>query len=203
MAIENIVKIVNHYAEGLAKVIDRRKQWLDKYKEVRDHLKEIAANLNEQATYNPGFFVDTNHAYNEATNGTCASMPSLTFRCGEMPLQVSFKNAAGDRKEYVEEGFHITFTPTITGQILVLLLPHYSNLFGEKPEYMNVAVLDNPAKLTNDALDELIGTAISAAFYTSFTGQVDLQQKEIHESQKQYQHTPIGFKRYESTEKVK
>ena len=203
MSMENILSVVNRYEEGYKKVIDRRSMWLEMHKEVRAHLKEIAVYLNENAAYKPGFFVDTNHAYNEATNGTCASMPSLTFRCGSMPLDVSFKSASGDKKEYDEEGFHLLFTPTITGQVLVLLSPHYSMLFGEKPEYVNLAVIDSPAVLTPDTIDKIVAGAIGKAYYSSFTGMTDLQEQEMHESQKQYQHSPIGFKRYDSTEKVK
>ncbi len=201
--IDLILKITDRYAEGLKGVLDRRSQWLNHHKEVRDHLKEIAAVLNEKASYKPNYFVDTNHAFSEEINGTCANLPSLTFRCGEMPLDLSFKNAMGERKEYTEQGFYITFTPVITGQIIVLLLPHYSPLIGEKPEYINIAVIDHPENLTPDAIDQIIARGMEMAYYSSFTGMMDQQKLELHEQENQRPHTPIGFKRYESTEKVK
>lgn len=200
---DKILDIANRYAVGLKEVEERRANWLDHYKEVREHLMAIATYLNEKADYKPGFFVDINHAYNEDINGTCAKLPSLTLRSGDMPMNVSFKNASGARKEYTEEGFYIIFTPTLTGQILVLLQPHYSTATGERPEYVNIAVVDNPGQLTNDVVDQLVARAIEEAFYTSFTGLVALQHKEMEESQKQYRPEPIGFKRYESTEKIK
>ena len=203
MAFENILAVVDSYAEGLKKVMSRRGHWLEKHKEVRDHLKEIATFLAEKSAYKPGFFVDVNHAYNEPSNGTCASLPSLTLRSGPMSLDVTFKNASGEKKEYMEEGFHLTLTPTITGQILILLLPHYSILFTERPEYMTLAVIDDPAMLTPDAVDQIVEKAINTAFYSSFTGMAELRHREADGGQKQYQHAPIGFKRYESTEKVK
>ncbi len=201
--IETILNVANKYADGLKSVLERRQQWLDHHKEVRDHLKEIASELNEKAAYKPGFYVDTNHAFNEEINGTCADLPSLTFRCGDYPLDLSFKNAAGERRDYVEEGFYITFTPIITGQVIVLLLPHYSKLVSEKPEYINLAVIDHPEKLVPEAIDQLIARGMEMAFYTSFTGMVERQKMEIHETENQHMHAPIGFKRYESTEKVK
>lgn len=200
---EKILEVANRYAQGRKEVEERRSRWLEHYKEVREHLAAIATTLNEKADYKPGFFVDVNHAYNEEINGTCAKMPSLSFRSGDMPLNISFKNANGERKEYTEEGFYIVFTPTITGQILVMLQPHYSTATSQRPEYEHIAMVDDPAQLTNDIIDQLIARGMEAAYYSSFTGMVALQQKELEESQKQqYRPTPIGFKRYESTEKV-
>ncbi len=201
--LENILNAANKYADGLKNVMDRRTQWLASHKTVHDHLLEIAKYLNEKALYNPGFYVDTNHAFNEEINGTCAAMPSLTFRSGAMPLNIVFKNAGGDKREYVEEGFHITFTPTIIGQIVVLLAPHYSSLSTEKPGYLDLAVIENPAALTAEVIQQIIGRGIEIAFYSSFTGMVEQQQKLNSEDQKKFEHTPIGFKRYESSEKVK
>lgn len=199
---DKILEVANRYAQGQKEVEERRSAWLDHYKEVRTHLVAIATFLNEKAEYKPGFFVDVNHAYNEEINGTCARLPSLSFRSGDMPLNVSFKNAVGERKEYTEEGFYIVFTPTLTGQVLVLLQPHYSTSTGERPEYVNIAVIDNPGQLTNDIIDQLIARGMEEAYYTSFTGMVAQQHKELEESQKQYRPAPIGFKRYESTEKI-
>ena len=200
---DNILNTANKYAIGFKNVNERRGQWLEKHKEVKEHLKSIAAALNAQASYNPGFFVDTNHAFNEEINGTCANMPSLTFRSGAMPLNIIFKNAAGERKEYVEEGFHISFIPTINGQVLILLLPHYSTLNNEKPEYIDLAVIDSPDNLTPDLIDQVIARGMEIAYYTSFTGMMEKQQKAQASEEKTYEHAPIGFKRYESTEKVK
>jgi hypothetical protein len=196
-----ILDIANLYAKGLAGVDSRRSQWLEKYKEVSSHLKEIATYLNEHAAYKPGYFVDTSYAYNEEINGTCAKIPSVTFRSGVMPMNVSFKSASAEKKEYTEAGFHLTFMPTITGQVLVLLLPHSTSLDKEKPEEIHLAVVDNPSALTMNDLDTIIQKAMKMAFYSSFTGMVELQEQEIHKVQPK--HTPIGFKRHDSTEKVK
>ena len=197
----DILDAANQYAKGLIDVEKRRAQWLEKYKEIRDHLAEIAAHLNEHADYKPGYFVDISHAYNEEINGTCAKIPSLTFRSGSMPMNVSFKSASSEKKEYSEDGFHLTFMPTITGQVIVLLLPHTSSLDQERPEEVNLAVIDNPTVLTMADVDQIVLKAIKMAFYTSFTGMVELQEQEIHKTQPKY--SPIGFKRYDSTEKVK
>jgi hypothetical protein len=83
-----------------------------------------------------------------------------------------------------------------------LLQPHYSN-GSEKPEFINIAIVDHPKQLTSEVIDELVAKAMEVAFYSSFTGMVDLQQHEMQqESQKQYKPEPIGFRRYESTQKV-
>lgn len=201
--IENILKVVNLYGEGLDEIQKRRSQWLLKYKELRAHMKEIATQLNNTATYKAGFFVDTSHAFNEEINGTCAEMPSLTFRCGDMPLMISFRSAVGERRDYMEEGFQLAFTPTVTGQILVLVQPHINSLNNEKLEMLTLSIIDQPANITIEDIDQLIAKGIEAAFYSSFTGILHLQKREMNESQKQQQYSPIGFKRYESTEKVK
>lgn len=197
---KSLLNAANQYAGGLAKVLKRRDKWQIKYKEVRETLNAIAASLNEHSAYKAGYFVDTNHAYNEEINGTCEKMPALTFRCSEMPLYVSFRNAAGERKEYMEHGFQIAFTPTVTGQILVLLQPHYTSLSPERPDYINLAIIDDAEKLARNDIEEIIAKGIDAAFYSSFTGIVELKEKEIQEAQKQ-QYSPIGFKKYETTEK--
>ena len=199
----DILNAANLYAKGLQDVVNRRAQWLEKYKEVLEHLKQTAAELNEKAAYKQGFYVDTNHAFNEEINGTCANIPSLTLRTGKMPLMLTFRNAMNDKREYMEEGFHLTFTPTITGEIIVLLLPHHSSVSSGTPEYINLAVMESPAALTNAIVDDIVARGIEMAFYSSFTGMVDLQKKEMSETQKQHQYSPIGFTRYESTEKVK
>ncbi|MBC7552402.1 MAG: hypothetical protein H7257_00330 [Taibaiella sp.] len=198
----DLLKIVNQYAAGLQEVAQRRNEWLLKYKLVRDQLKQIATELNENADYKPGFYVDSNRAFNEEINGTCAEMPSLTFRCGDMPLELRFKNAAGERREFVEKGFSITFDPTITGQIIVTLQPHVNSLSGEKPQPATLAVIDKPANLTPEIVTQIMAIGIQGAFYTSFTGALHLQEKEINDTPQQKQYSPIGFKRYASTEKV-
>ena len=201
--INDILNVANRYAEGLKHVQDRRAQWLIKHKELKDHLKEIADYLNTNAIYKQGFFLDTLHAYNEDMNGTCADMPSITFRSGEMPMQVKFRNSMGERKEYIEEGFHITFNPTITGQIVILLFPHYSDLNKTPPPYITLAVIDDPAQFTMDFADQVISKGMEAAFYTSFTGMSDRQEEnEQAEGLLPQAYNSIGFKRYETTEKV-
>ncbi len=196
-----ILNAANKYARGLKNVEARRAQWLEKYKQVREQLTAIADQLNEKADYKPGYFVDTSHAYNEEINGTCANIPAVTFRSGSMPMNVSFRNAVSGHKEYTEHGFHVTFMPAITGQVLVLLQLHTSSLDNQKPEEVNLAVIDTPAAITMNDVDALMLKAIKMAFYTSFTGMIDLQDEEVTTTQPKY--NPIGFKRYESTEKVK
>ncbi len=92
---DNILGIANKYAEGLQHVQERRTQWLQKHKDLKEQLKQIADHLNANTTYPQGFFVDTLHAYNEDTHGTCADMPSITFRSGDMPMMVTFKKSSG------------------------------------------------------------------------------------------------------------
>ncbi len=198
-----ILNASNKYAEGFEHILKRRSMWLEHYKEIKAHLVDIANYLNENSKYAQGFFVDTNLAYNEQINGTCANLPSLTFRSGEMPMQVTFRNAGGERREYVEEGFALMFTPTVAGQIMVLLMPHYTTMDAEKPQYETVAIVDEPSAITKEMVNTIIAKGIEAAYYTSFTGFTDLQAKEIEEVQVQKQYTPIGFKRHDSTEKVK
>ncbi len=197
----DILNAANQYATGLKEVENRRAQWLEKYKAIHGHLKEIATMLNEKAEYKQGFFVDTSFAYNEEINGTCSKIPSVTFRSGSMPMNVSFKSATAGKLDYTEEGFHLTFMPTITGQVLVLLRPHTSNLDTEKPEEVNMAVIDNPSVLSLNDVSLIVLKAIKMAFYTSFTGMVELQEEQLQKAQPP-KHTPIGFKRHDSTEKV-
>src|SRR5438477_88031 len=120
--IEDILNSANKYADGIKQVCDRRAKWVKKHEELKNHLSEIADYLNKNAGYKQGFFIDTSHAFNEDMNGVCTEMPSVTFRSGDMPMLVTFRNSIGERKEYTEEGFRITFTPIITGEVIILLL---------------------------------------------------------------------------------
>jgi hypothetical protein len=202
--LNDILKIANRYAEGVKHVQQRRDQWITKHVEVKDRLKEIANYLNENATYKQGFFIDILHAFNQDMHGTCADMPSITFRSGEMPMLVKFRNSMGERKEYVEEGFSITFSPTITGQIIILLSNHYSDLNQEPPPYATLAVIDDPELLTMELVDKVITRGMEAAYRSSFTGMSE--QHAVHEQEEeilpQVKRNPIGFKRYETTQKI-
>ena len=207
---DNILNAANLYAKGLQEVLDRRKQWLEKYKEVQARMKQVAQELNANAEYKQNFYVDVNHAFNEETSGTCENLPSLTFRSGEMPLMLIFKNAMNDKKEYMESGFHITLTPTVTGEILIMLLPHHTSLTTEKAEYINLGMVENPASLSMEMVNDILAKGIEMAFYSSFTGAVALQRRSVvtdqraqEQQQQPQQYQPIGFKRHESTEKVK
>ena len=201
--LDNILKAANSYAAGLKQVQHRRDSWLKKYIELKDHLTEIATYLNTNAEYKQGFFVDVLHAFNEEMNGTSASMPSITFRSGEMPMLVTFRNSMGEKKGYVEKGFHITFNPTITGQILVLLSPHQSELDKNPPQYATLAIIDEPAQLTNDITDQILAKGIETAFYSSFTGMSMNVEENEDVTQAPVAHNPIGFKLHDTTEKVK
>ena len=203
--LNDILKVANLYDEGLKHVQARRDQWLEKHTELRDHLKEIADYLNSNATYKQGFFIDTMHAFNEDNGGTCAEMPSITFRTGSMPMHVSFKNGIGERKEYTEDGFRITFTPTINGQLIILLFPHTSDINKEAtPQYATLSIIDYPEQLTMEIADQIIEKGMQGAFYSSFTGMGEPGEAIGEQAQplQPPKHSPIGFKRYETTEKV-
>jgi len=200
---DDILRAADLYADGLDHVRARRDAWLNKHKELRDHLKEVAAYLNSNTKYKQGFFVDLSQAFSEDNHGTCSTMPSVTFRSGAMSMLVTFKNTMGERKEYDEEGLRITFAPLITGQVIVMLSPHESALNKPEPEFSTIAVIDDPAELTMEIADEILGKAIEAAWYTSFTGIAERDDREEAAKRQQSAHTPIGFKRYETTEPTK
>ncbi|MBX2904463.1 MAG: hypothetical protein KF744_00390 [Taibaiella sp.] len=195
---DEILRVANMYEQGMERVKRRRDQWIDKYEMIRDHLKAMAQYLNENATYKQGFFVDTLHAFNEDIKGTSARMPSVTFRSGSMPMLVTFRNAMGEKKTYSEEGFSISFNPTITGEVVVLLQPHYSDLDKEMPPLVNLAVFPEPAELNVQVVDEIIAKGMEEAYYTSFTG----MGAEQEQNQQPQQRTLIGFRRHDTTEKI-
>lgn len=195
---EEILKVANMYEEGLERVKKRRDQWMLRYEMIRDHLKEMATYLNEHAVYKQGFFVDTLHAFNEDIKGTSARMPSITFRSGAMPMLVAFRNVMGEKKTYAEEGFSISFNPTITGEVVVLLQPHYSDMDKELPPLVTLAVFPDPAELNIKNVDEIIARGMEEAFFTSFTGMGAEQQQD----QQPQQRTLIGFRRHDTTEKI-
>jgi len=200
----DILNAANLYATGAKQVQDRRDQWLEKHTELKDHLKEVAKYLNANAAYKQGFFVDVLHAFDEEMNGTSAAIPSLTLRSGSMPMMVLFKNNMGEKKDYVEEGFHLTFAPTITGQVIVLLLPHQNALNKTELQYTTLSIIDEPGKLTMDMADEIIAKGIELAYYSSFTGMGNQPADENEQpGPNAQQRNPIGFKLHETTEKVK
>ncbi len=203
--LSEILQTANLYAAGLEHVREKRLQWIKKHDELKEHLKQVAAYLNENTTYKQGFFIDSLHAYNEDINGTCNEIPSLTFRSGDMPMLVGFHNSVGEKTEYMEEGFRITFNPMVTGDIMIMFLPHQSALNETPAEYSTLAVIKEPGEFTMDKADELIRMAIEAAFYSSFTGisEQPLPAGQHEETHHPLNRNPIGFKRYETTEKVK
>ncbi len=201
--LNDILNAANLYATGLKNVQDRRDQWLKKHTELKDHLKELADYLTANATYKQGFYVDVLHAFDEHMNGTSASLPSVTLRSGPMPMLVLFKNNMGEKKDYIEEGFHITFSPIITGQLIVLLLPHQNELNKTEPQYITLSILDEPEKLTMDMVDQIISKGIEVAYYSSFTGMSEQTEENQQPETPSQQRAPIGFKLHETTEKVK
>ncbi len=201
--LDDILNATNLYAQGLKNVKERRTSWQEKHKELKEHLKVIADELNATAAYKPGFFVDTLHAFNEEINGICKEMTSVTLRCGDMPMLVTFHNSIGEKKEYTEEGFRISFIPSVTGEIMVLLYAHHSELDKNAPKVGTLAIIPDPSGFTMDMADEIIAKGIEMAFYTSFTGMAEVQdENEKPGERKEHPHNPIGFKRYETTEKV-
>ena len=198
---EEILNAANRYDEGLAHVHSRQDQWLAGHERVRDHLKAIADHLNQHALYKQGFFVDTLHAFNEGMRGTSSRMPSLEFRTGAMPMPVTFRNSIGEKMTYKEEGFSISFTPTITGQIIVLLQPHTSDLEQERPQLVTLDVILEPSQLTNERIEKILAHGMEIAYYGSFTGMGE-QPHFTEQDAMPVKRNPIGFKRHDTTQKI-
>ena len=197
---KDLLDLANKYAEGLEKVLHRRQLWLEKYPLVIARLTEIAEFLNQNSLYKQTFYVDKLHAFNEEINGTCIELPSIAFRTGQMPMMVTFKDEKDNLLTYVEEGLKITFVPDITGQILIMIYPHYSNLDDEPAPCQTILIINDPVELTNQLVDQLIKKGLEIAYTSSFTGWAETSGED---EQNEYPiHTnPIGFKRYETTEK--
>lgn len=199
---KEILDAAELYAQGLKQIEAKRDQWIEKTKELKAHLKEIADYLNTNATYKQGFYVDTLHAFNEHFNGTCNQLSSVTFRSGDMPMLVTFKNNMGEKKDLMEHGFRIAFNPTVTGQVAVLLYPHDSELNEQEPAFGTITVIDEPGKLTMDVVDKIIAKGMQVAFYSSFTGiSQQAAPQETVEQVPTAKYTPIGFKHHETTQK--
>lgn len=200
--LDKILTIANKYAQGLAHVEKRKTSWITKHQEIKEYLTQLAETLNAKSEYKQGFFVDVMHAFNEEIKGSCSELQSLVFRSGDMPMLVSFSNEKGEKKDFTEHGFQITFTPSVTGEILIMLLPHYSELNQKPPAMAPLAIFTEPGIISMDTVDQIIARGMEAAYYTSFTG---IAEQQIEEPGQQSinipHHNPIGFKRYETTEK--
>jgi len=194
--IKNILDAANKYTEGLQHVQHRRELWVKKSVEVRDHLKEIAEYLNKNTSSKIGFFVDSAYAFDETINGACIEMPSITFRSGDLSMDLTFKNDDGNIITYAEKGFQITFSPSPTGEIIIMLMPHHNNLQTEDPKYITLSIITDLEKLTPDAVDEIVTKGMEAAFYSSYTGISEIKNMAPNS------YNPVGFKRYETTEKT-
>lgn len=200
---DKILKAADKYDDGLARVYSRQDQWLAGHERVREHLKTIAEYLNEHSRYKQGFFVDTLHAFNEGMRGTNARMPSVAFRSGPMPMPITFRNSIGEKMTYKEEGFSVSFRPMITGQIVIVLQPHYSDLDTEEVEYLTLAVVNEPSEISNEMIDEVVEKAMEIAFYTSFTGMAEQPNTDETENNNiPTKRNPIGFRRHDTTEKI-
>lgn len=189
---KHILHAANLYSEGLAHVTKRREDWLEKLPELKQQLKTIAKYLNENASYKPGYYVDTFYAYDEEIKGICRQMPSLAFRSGIMPMFLDFNNEEHKTKGYKEDGFRINFSPIVTGQIVITLIYHANAFINREIAYDALEIVD-PAELTPEFVETLITRGIEDAFYSSYTGLAE--KKEIP-------YTPVGFKtqRTETTE---
>lgn len=201
---EKILNASNRYDEGLAHVYSRQDQWLAGHERVRDHLRTIADYLNKNTRYKQGFFVDTLHAFNEGMRGTSTRMPSVEFRSGEMPMPLTFRNSIGEKMTYKEEGFSVSFTPTITGQIMIMLQPHYSDLDPEEPQLITLGIINEPSQITDAMIEDVIEKSFEIAFQSSFTGMAERHINNDEESQENIpvKRNPIGFRRHETTEKI-
>lgn len=201
---EKILNASNRYDEGLAHVYSRQDQWLAGHERVRDHLRTIADCLNKNTRYKQGFFVDTLHAFNEGMRGTSTRMPSVEFRSGEMPMPLTFRNSIGEKMTYKEEGFSVSFTPTITGQIMIMLQPHYSDLDPEEPQLITLGIINEPSQITDAMIEDVIEKSFEIAFQSSFTGMAERHINNDEESQENIpvKRNPIGFRRHETTEKI-
>ncbi len=184
------------YTQGLEHVQQRRALWVEKCKLLVDHLKEIAAYLNENSGFKSGFYVDTFYAFDEQINGTCVEMPSVTLRSGDLPMDIVFKNEDGNAVSYFEKGFQITFNPTPTGQVAVLLFPHHNNFHKVDPVFSPLLVIDDLKAIDLNLIDEIIQRGMQAAIYSSFAGLAE-QNQEANQN-----YNPIGFKRFSSTERA-
>jgi hypothetical protein len=202
MVFDEHLRIANLYDEGLQRVQKRREHWLEKFDLVKNHLNKLATHLNQNSLYKQGFFVDTLFAYNDNFKGTCNRIPSLTFRTGEMPMLVTFRNAMGEKKAYNEEGFSISFNPTITGLIIVNLQPHHSDLDAEAPSPITLAIIEEPSRITDEIIDEIILKGMKAAYYSSFTGMGELPEDAEQVENAVTKRNPIGFKRHDTTQKT-
>jgi len=197
----DILKVANMYADGIKQVMDRREKWIQKATEVKEYMSKIATYLNENAAYKPGYYVDTFYAFDDKTSGTCVEMPSITFRSGDIPMSLTFRNKDGNTISYAEKGFQITFNPTPTGEVAVMLFPHHSDFYKTEQPYFTLMIIDNLDDLTPDHIDDILIKAMQDAFYTSFTGMAETNNDVGEMTTKTY--TPIGFKRFETTEKAK
>lgn len=200
---DKILTAANRYDEGLARVYSRQDQWLAGHERVRDHLKAIADYLNQHTRYKQGFFVDTLHAFNEGMRGTSNRMPSVEFRSGEMPMPLTFRNSIGEKMTYKEEGFSVSFTPTITGQIMIVMQPHYSDLDNEPAEYITLGIVNEPSQLSDVMIEDVIEKCFEIAFHSSFTGMAErFMNNEQPPENLPIKRNPIGFRRHETTEKI-
>jgi hypothetical protein len=189
---KKITAIVNKYAEGIEHVERRREDWLQKAKEVKSVLKRIAEELETEAKYKPGFHVDELHAYDDEINGTCVKMPSITFKCGNMSMGITFNNSVNGEKEYVEKGFMIGFYPAITGLVYVMLYLHKNDFQAQATPPVNLMVINEPKDLSESAIENIVAQGVEIAFHSSYAG--------ISEQSEEPEYTPIGFRKRDSTE---
>ncbi|MFI5384262.1 MAG: hypothetical protein ACHQXK_08535 [Methanosarcina thermophila] len=151
--------------------------------------------------YKPGYYVDKAYAFDEKVNGTCVQMPAVTFRSGDVPVNMHFKDSDGKVTEYTEKGFQITFSPTPTGEIAVLLFPHHSELHQTETPYTMLMLINDLDTLTIELVDDIVSEGMEAAFYTSYVGmgEANKVQEQEHDQQRSG-YSPIGFKRYHTTQ---
>ena len=179
--IEQILQAANRYADGVNAVEQRRHAWAQKAIEVEKHLKEIADYLNTNAAYKANYHTEVQHAYDEHSDGSCIAMPAVILGSGKMPMLLVFEDKDKKKKEIFESGFELSFNPSVTGQIIVQLIPHHNELQQQPPMPVVLEIIDDVSKITNEDLDALVINALTA--------EAERYNKETR--------TPIGFRMHE------
>lgn len=193
--LKKILDTANRYAEGLKHVQHRRELWVTKSEQLKTQLKQIAEYLNENSQSGIKFYVDSYYAFDETINGSCIEMPSITFRSGDVPMDLTFKNDDGNTITYAEKGFQITFNPSPTGEIVVWLMPHHNNLQTEQePKYTTMTIINDLDNFTPQMVEDIIAQGMEIAFYSSYVGITEIKSQAVAT------YAPIGFRRYETTE---
>lgn len=167
--LSKILAAEKRYSDGFKKVLAQRKSWENKAGKVTDRLQQIADYLNKHSSYQQEYSVDSYPATDEQSRSVCDALLSVVFSSGNVDMQLDFHDKKNKRSS-IEMGFQLVISPTVSGGLVVYVIPHYSDFTHEEIQPVILEHCMIPTDLNNEKIDQWVIRSLEVAYESSFTG---------------------------------